>query len=198
MRTNTGSNYKVMSFQPASQAIPDVLGAMLLIRRRIRENPAMTQRMYDAICHVLEYIYLLPIHERGDDVPPDFIIPNEGIYERMDNRLRRLERWVIQWPHRSMIDQAFDHFRLVYRDFLTWVSNLQGVELHNRPQDYVDELEEFDSDSDSDSNSDSNSDHHEYPELYGELGPEIDRDTNDTDSVVTPPRQPDQRRRNRD
>ena len=182
-----------MSFQPASHAIPDVLGAMLLIRRRIRENPAMTQRMYTAICHVLEYIYLLPIQEPGGDAAPDFIIPNEGIYERMDNRLRRVERWVIQWSHRSTIDQAFEHFRLVYRDFLTWASNLQGEERRNRAQDYVDELEEFNSDSDSDSDSD----HHEYPELYGELGPEIDRDTNDTDSVVTPPRQPNQLQRDR-
>ena len=155
-----------MSFQPASQAIPDVLGVMLLIRRRIRQNSAMTQRMYDAICQLLEHIYLLPIQDRGGDVSPDFILPNEGIYERMDNRLRRLERWVIQWPHRSMIDQAFEHFRLVYRDFLTWASNLQGEERHNRAQDYVNELEEFNSDSDSDSEDD---------------------EDNESDSVVTPP-----------
>ena len=174
-----------MPFQPASQATPDVLGALLLIRRRISENPAMTPRMYEAICQVLEYIYLLPIVESEADGPPDFILLNEGIYERMDNRLRRVESWVCQWPHREGIDTAFALFREVYQEFLVHVANLQGEERRNAAQDYVDELEEFGSDSE--------------PETIG-----ID-DSDDDDSVVTPPyqeRQPSSNsqpeRRNRD
>ena len=156
MRFNIPLTYKVMPFQPASQIIPDVLGALLLIRRTIRENSAMTQRMYEAICQVLDHIYVLPIQDS------DFIVPNEGIYERMDIRLRRVQRWVVQWPHRERIDDAFAHFRSVYQDFLVYVSNLQGEERRNMAQDYIDEFDE-------------------------EFGSDSEDETDETDSVVTPP-----------
>jgi hypothetical protein len=170
-----------MPFRQSSHFIPDVLGALLLIRRRIRENPAMTQRMYDAISEILEQIYFLPVIESESST--DFIVPNDGIYERMDNRLRRMERWVCQWPDRSMIDNAFDHFRLTYREFIMRAGNLQDEERRNAAQDYVDEFEEFGSDSE--------------PETIG-----IDDSDDSDDSVVTPPppqpSRPEAERRNRD
>jgi len=157
-----------MPFRQSSHFIPDVLGAVLLIRRRIRENPAMTQRMYEAICQILEQIYFLPVLESEANGPPDFIMPNEGMYERMDTRLRRVERWVCQWPHRSMIDNSFDHLRDMYREFMMRLNNLQGEERRNAAQDYVDEFEEFGSDTDDED--------------------EDNTEEEDNDSVVTPPR----------
>ena len=162
-----------MSFQPASQVIPDVLGAMLLIRRRIRENSSMTSRMYSAICQVLEQIYCLPIRE-SEGGGPYFIVPNAGIYERMDNRLRRIERWVCQWPHREPINDAFDYLRDEYRNFLVYVANLQGEERHNSAQDYIDELIEFESDSeeeDTDTDTDRDADQGEDEDHQINQGP---------------------------
>jgi hypothetical protein len=108
-----------MSFRSASEVSRDVVGAYWAVLAKVEDNPECTYNMMASISHVLDQIYWLPINECGL-----VRVASWGV----SSRLRRIHRWIVQWPRRLPIDEALACFEQTFWANYRWLRSLQGDE----------------------------------------------------------------------
>lgn len=146
-----------MSFRSASQVNRDVYGAYWNVIANIEENPQCTPYMLQGIVQILDQIYWLPIDMDENEATILINVSQESVH----GRLRRIHRWIVQWPQRYRIDEPLATFQATFWANYNWLHTLQGPRLQTALDDYLhngEDLWDYDEgDTDSESDSDNSS-----------------------------------------
>jgi hypothetical protein len=122
----------MVEFVPASQARPNLSFALRNLRIAVKENPKCSRHMLQGVVQLLQSIYHLMVNDDADR----FVQPSQSNFER---KIQRLERWVIQWEQRYIIDNAVENVRLTFWDTVRWTERQDVCFNAQYVQEYVNE-----------------------------------------------------------
>ena len=102
----------------------NIIYALRRVRMAIEQNTNCTNRMLQGVQQQLRRIYLL--------------VANSNSPTREFNRLlNNLERWVVQWENRQLIDDEIRDLRTVFQTTLDWWNEQDRQSNPNITQEYI-------------------------------------------------------------